>query len=769
MGGGLSKEHAQINEDECNKRYQAILQNFIVEKKVSDKIFGNITIYLYKNKEKVFRLSEQCHYFSNEASMEQAFQTYYKIMESSPCNLLQLHMCRKQVEDSMCSLSFKIYTLFDYVQGTLEDQIQERAKNKQQFKEQELWSLLEQLVSILTYLTNHLYLRTDSIYIVNQINDLTLYKLSQRSVLNIKSNYEDCQKGNFSGRYLPAEGLKHLKEQSPTYTDYEQQDKFALGMIILSAALLENLDQCYDYGSYELKLTILHEKQNQMKQCYTNDLCVMVEQLLSQDDQGFSIQELNQHLSSIQLPCGPRMQDYCQTVKLENPPILDTYGGGQNIQQLNNSINALQNNNLVAAALNQSVNNGAQGNFIGMSDGQQCLQDQNQIYNNSPKNNLQSGNQLINVSTANLNQYPQQLQIQHQHSISNPNEVNIHNNLKQSAIHSLYNPPLATPPQNNNFYNQPLVNTITLNNQPSQQAIISPYGSQPNTIYSPNVHSHQPSIGNMNGLVNLGPNNNFQPQIQLNNNSIPIQNNVGYLANSNHDPNALLYQVILQLSQQLQQQQQLQESYYQPQNQINYSPLRGANIFNQYNMKKQNHNDYLNDLSKSYSPINGIARRKATYQYDDGSYYDGEMVLDYRDGYGKLIFSNKGVYEGTWKMDKMHGKGTLYYPNGDILYEGDWFEDQFNNFGHLFNSKAQYIQQKLDFKDFSQIKNYWLKYEGAFTLDRKQGFGTLYFTNGERYSGDFQNDTIHGYGVYHSLDNESFSGYWEDNILIKRM
>lgn len=51
------------------------------------------------------------------------------------------------------------------------------------------------------------------------------------------------------------------------------------------------------------------------------------------------------------------------------------------------------------------------------------------------------------------------------------------------------------------------------------------------------------------------------------------------------------------------------------------------------------------------------------------------MVLDYRDGYGKLVFSNKGVYEGTWKMNKMHGKGTLYYPSGDIAYEGDWFED----------------------------------------------------------------------------------------------
>ena len=99
--------------------------------------------------------------------------------------------------------------------------------------------------------------------------------------------------------------------------------------------------------------------------------------------------------------------------------------------------------------------------------------------------------------------------------------------------------------------------------------------------------------------------------------------------------------------------------------------------------------------------FNHIPRRKTSFYYEDGSYYEGEMILEFRDGFGKLIFGNKGAYEGSWKMNKMHGKGTLYYPNGDRAYEGDWFEDQFNNFGHLFNNKAQVFQQKYDFKDFN--------------------------------------------------------------------
>ncbi len=57
-----------------------------------------------------------------------------------------------------------------------------------------------------------------------------------------------------------------------------------------------------------------------------------------------------------------------------------------------------------------------------------------------------------------------------------------------------------------------------------------------------------------------------------------------------------------------------------------------------------------------------------------------------RDGYGKLSFSDGAYYEGQWKDNSMHGKGTLYYSEENKAYEGEWFEDKFNNFGHLFNA-----------------------------------------------------------------------------------
>ena len=33
----------------------------------------------------------------------------------------------------------------------------------------------------------------------------------------------------------------------------------------------------------------------------------------------------------------------------------------------------------------------------------------------------------------------------------------------------------------------------------------------------------------------------------------------------------------------------------------------------------------------------------------------------------------------------MHGKGTLYFTGGAKIYEGEFFEDKYHGFGHLYN------------------------------------------------------------------------------------
>ncbi len=40
------------------------------------------------------------------------------------------------------------------------------------------------------------------------------------------------------------------------------------------------------------------------------------------------------------------------------------------------------------------------------------------------------------------------------------------------------------------------------------------------------------------------------------------------------------------------------------------------------------------------------------------------------------------------------------------------------------------------------------KYEGNFKEDRKDGFGIYYFYNGDKYEGNFKEDRFHGNGTY---------------------
>lgn len=42
---------------------------------------------------------------------------------------------------------------------------------------------------------------------------------------------------------------------------------------------------------------------------------------------------------------------------------------------------------------------------------------------------------------------------------------------------------------------------------------------------------------------------------------------------------------------------------------------------------------------------------------------------------GKYIFKDRSYYEGSWKNNKMHGKGQLYFANGKLEYDGEWKED----------------------------------------------------------------------------------------------
>ena len=100
----------------------------------------------------------------------------------------------------------------------------------------------------------------------------------------------------------------------------------------------------------------------------------------------------------------------------------------------------------------------------------------------------------------------------------------------------------------------------------------------------------------------------------------------------------------------------------------------------------------------------------------------------------------------------MHGFGKLFYSNGTLAYEGQWKNNEFHGKGKVYSLEPSEITQPFDFKDLSVLDEEWVTYEGGLVNDRKEGWGILTLSNGERYEGNFRNDTIEGRGSYYQMN-----------------
>jgi hypothetical protein len=84
----------------------------------------------------------------------------------------------------------------------------------------------------------------------------------------------------------------------------------------------------------------------------------------------------------------------------------------------------------------------------------------------------------------------------------------------------------------------------------------------------------------------------------------------------------------------------------------------------------------------------------------------------------------------------------LYYPCGKLCYSGSWQANSFHGFGVLYNESPT-EGGPTNYQNFNFVdKNNWEYYEGEFDRDRKDGFGTVYFLNGDKFSGCFKEDAV---------------------------
>ena len=128
------------------------------------------------------------------------------------------------------------------------------------------------------------------------------------------------------------------------------------------------------------------------------------------------------------------------------------------------------------------------------------------------------------------------------------------------------------------------------------------------------------------------------------------------------------------------------------------------------NNKKENNADFIYPAIK-------IIEEDIRKKKNNGKYING-----------KYIWEDGKYYIGQWKNDLFHGKGTMYYSNGKIKYEGDWINDAEEGNGKYICENGEY-------------------YIGLFKNGLKHGRGTEYFSDGKiMYEGDWINDKKEGNG-----------------------
>ena len=112
----------------------------------------------------------------------------------------------------------------------------------------------------------------------------------------------------------------------------------------------------------------------------------------------------------------------------------------------------------------------------------------------------------------------------------------------------------------------------------------------------------------------------------------------------------------------------------------------------------------------------GKKNGKGKITWRDNSYYEGDFVNNYYEGYGVYIMVNKRKgYLGQWKEGKMHGYGVFFWGDGRS-YKGYYETDKKHGYG-IYSGKNN------------------LRYEGKFKRGKQYGMGRIINEKGEKQLG----------------------------------
>lgn len=126
--------------------------------------------------------------------------------------------------------------------------------------------------------------------------------------------------------------------------------------------------------------------------------------------------------------------------------------------------------------------------------------------------------------------------------------------------------------------------------------------------------------------------------------------------------------------------------------------------------------------------------------------FEGTFLQNVVEGHGHHFYSSIMMagsdYSGPFRHGKKHGRGTLTYRDGTVLYAGDYVDNECHGTG-----------------EWQDVHGTW--YKGDFRHSERTGRGEMEEPNGNWYSGEFLKGQYHGAGTLVSKSpSKTYTGQW---------
>ncbi|CAD8084811.1 unnamed protein product [Paramecium sonneborni] len=151
---------------------------------------------------------------------------------------------------------------------------------------------------------------------------------------------------------------------------------------------------------------------------------------------------------------------------------------------------------------------------------------------------------------------------------------------------------------------------------------------------------------------------------------------------------------------------------------------------------------------------------------DLGNILDGNWENDVLNGYCRMVYSNKDIFECLFSQGKANGFGI--FQSQKRIVKGIWKDNNLQGEGQEFRKDGQrYYGQFQDGQKNGQGIIYYkdgCKYEGRLRKNKLDGIGIMIWSDCSKYEGEFRLGVIKGKGIYLSGNGYSLKGYFQEEV-----